>query len=148
VAVKPPAGKPFAAGLATMMVITLIGLVLAVLIPRLHGDRGWDGATLREIAERLGAPRSSTASPPSWPARGARHRFCPNERSRDAQPHRRRRVPEQRPVVVIEEEHPFQIRLRRLPRILVARSLRLESGRRGRVRSPARALFSLSARIW
>jgi hypothetical protein len=36
VAVKPSAGKPFAAGLATMMVITLAGLVLAVLIPRQH----------------------------------------------------------------------------------------------------------------
>jgi MFS family permease len=34
VAVKLPEGKPFAAGLATMLVITLIGLVLAVLIPR------------------------------------------------------------------------------------------------------------------
>jgi len=34
VAVKLPAGKPFAVGLATMVVITLIGLVLAVLIPR------------------------------------------------------------------------------------------------------------------
>jgi MFS family permease len=34
VAVKLPAGKPFAVGLATMLVITLIGLVLAVLMPR------------------------------------------------------------------------------------------------------------------
>jgi MFS family permease len=34
VAVKLPEGKPFAAGLATMLVIALIGLVLAVLIPR------------------------------------------------------------------------------------------------------------------
>jgi MFS family permease len=34
VAVKMPAGKPFAAGLATMLVLTLIGLVLGVLIPR------------------------------------------------------------------------------------------------------------------
>jgi MFS family permease len=34
VAVKMPAGKPFAVGLATMLVITLIGLVIAVLIPR------------------------------------------------------------------------------------------------------------------
>ena len=34
VAVKLPAGKPFAAGLVTMLVLTLIGLVLAVLIPR------------------------------------------------------------------------------------------------------------------
>jgi MFS family permease len=34
VAVKLPAGKPFAAGLATMLVLTLIGLVLAVLLPR------------------------------------------------------------------------------------------------------------------
>ena len=34
VAVKLPAGKPWAAALATMLVITLIGLVLAVLISR------------------------------------------------------------------------------------------------------------------
>jgi MFS family permease len=34
VAVKLPAGKPFAAALTTMLVIALIGLVLAVLIPR------------------------------------------------------------------------------------------------------------------
>jgi MFS family permease len=38
VAVKLPAGKPFAVGLATMLVITLIGLVLAVLIPRKKAD--------------------------------------------------------------------------------------------------------------
>jgi MFS family permease len=34
VAVKLPEGKPFAVGLTTMLVITLIGFVLAVLIPR------------------------------------------------------------------------------------------------------------------
>jgi len=34
VAVKLPAGKPFAVGLAIMLVFTLIGLVLAALIPR------------------------------------------------------------------------------------------------------------------
>jgi MFS family permease len=34
VAVKLPAGKPFAAALITMLVFTLIGLLLAVLIPR------------------------------------------------------------------------------------------------------------------
>ncbi len=34
VAVKLPEGKPFAAALIVMLVITLIGLVLAVLIPR------------------------------------------------------------------------------------------------------------------
>jgi MFS family permease len=34
VAVKLPVGKPFAVALATMLVITLIGLVIAVLIPR------------------------------------------------------------------------------------------------------------------
>ena len=33
VAVTLPAGKPFAVALATMLVITLIGLVIAVLIP-------------------------------------------------------------------------------------------------------------------
>ena len=34
VAVKLPEGKPFAVALAIMLVITLIGLVIAVLIPR------------------------------------------------------------------------------------------------------------------
>jgi MFS family permease len=34
VAAKMPAGKPFAAALTTMLVITLIGLVIAVLLPR------------------------------------------------------------------------------------------------------------------
>ena len=34
VAVKLPAGKPFAAALTIMLVLTLIGLVLGVLIPR------------------------------------------------------------------------------------------------------------------
>jgi len=34
VAVTLPAGKPFAVALATMLVITLIGLVIAVLMPR------------------------------------------------------------------------------------------------------------------
>jgi len=34
VAVTLPAGKPFAVALATMLVITVIGLVIAVLIPR------------------------------------------------------------------------------------------------------------------
>jgi hypothetical protein len=34
VAVKLPAGKPFAVALTMMLVIALIGLVLAVLIPR------------------------------------------------------------------------------------------------------------------
>ena len=34
VAVKLPAGKPFAAALTMMLVFTLIGLVIGVLIPR------------------------------------------------------------------------------------------------------------------
>jgi nitrate/nitrite transporter NarK len=34
VAVKMPAGRPFAVALAIMLVIALIGLVLAILIPR------------------------------------------------------------------------------------------------------------------
>ena len=34
VAVKLPAGRPFAVALTIMLVITLIGLVIAVLIPR------------------------------------------------------------------------------------------------------------------
>jgi hypothetical protein len=34
VAVKLPSGKPFAVALTVMLVIALIGLVLAILIPR------------------------------------------------------------------------------------------------------------------
>jgi hypothetical protein len=34
VAVKPPEGRPFAVALTMMLVLTLIGLVLGVLIPR------------------------------------------------------------------------------------------------------------------
>ncbi len=37
IAVKQPAGKPFGYSLATLVVITLIGLVLAVMLPRLSG---------------------------------------------------------------------------------------------------------------
>jgi nitrate/nitrite transporter NarK len=37
VAVKLPAGRPFAVALITLLVITLIGLVIAVLIPRQPG---------------------------------------------------------------------------------------------------------------
>jgi MFS family permease len=40
VAAKLPAGKPFALALSTLIVITLIGLVLAVLIPRQPGQHG------------------------------------------------------------------------------------------------------------
>jgi len=43
VAVKLPAGKPYAAALATLGVITLIGLVLALLIPRQPAEAGADG---------------------------------------------------------------------------------------------------------
>ncbi len=49
VAVKMPAGKPFAVGLATMLVIALIGLVLGVLIPR---------RPVEEAAEPAGATES------------------------------------------------------------------------------------------
>jgi nitrate/nitrite transporter NarK len=38
VAVKLPEGKPFAVAVAMMLVITLIGLVLAVLLPRQAAD--------------------------------------------------------------------------------------------------------------
>jgi len=38
VAVKLPAGKPFAAALITMLVFALVGLLLAVLIPRRPAD--------------------------------------------------------------------------------------------------------------
>jgi hypothetical protein len=38
VAAKLPAGRPFAVALLVMLVITLIGLVIAVLIPRTTVD--------------------------------------------------------------------------------------------------------------
>lgn len=47
VAAKQPAGKPFGLSLATLVVITLIGLVLAVLIPR-------ESATATEPAQADG----------------------------------------------------------------------------------------------
>jgi hypothetical protein len=47
VAVKLPAGKPFAVGLATMLVITLIGLVLAVLIPRQQAEAAEPGDSVK-----------------------------------------------------------------------------------------------------
>jgi MFS family permease len=45
VAAKLPAGKPFAVGLATMLVITLIGLGIAVLIPRRGAGGGSPAAS-------------------------------------------------------------------------------------------------------
>ncbi|HMG64481.1 MAG TPA: hypothetical protein VK599_16180, partial [Streptosporangiaceae bacterium] len=38
VAVKMPAGKPFAAALALMLAVAVVGLLLAVLIPHSRGD--------------------------------------------------------------------------------------------------------------
>jgi len=58
VAVTMPEGKPFAAGLATMLVITLIGLVIAALIPRQPV----------EAAASAGSGPAPTARPPA-PAR-------------------------------------------------------------------------------
>jgi MFS family permease len=54
VAVTLPAGKPFAVALATMLVITLVGLVIAVLIPRRPVEAG----------------QSADSSPVSSPHRG------------------------------------------------------------------------------
>lgn len=54
VAVKLPVGKPFTAALTTMLVITLIGLVLAILIPRQP----------IEATEPAGSP----AAPATWPS--------------------------------------------------------------------------------
>ena len=56
VAAKIPAGKPFAVGLTLMLVITLIGLVLAVLIPRQPGS-----AT--EPAQSGAAPTTRPSAP-------------------------------------------------------------------------------------
>jgi predicted MFS family arabinose efflux permease len=50
VAVKMPAGKPFAVGLATMLVIALIGLVLGVLIPRRPIEEAAEPAEVTEPA--------------------------------------------------------------------------------------------------
>jgi hypothetical protein len=45
VAAKLPAGKPFAAALTVMLVFALIGLVLAVLIPRGPGGAPEEAAS-------------------------------------------------------------------------------------------------------
>src|SRR5581483_7755939 len=50
VAVKLPAGQPFAVGLATMLVIALIGLVLAVLIPRQPTEKASEPVDAAEAA--------------------------------------------------------------------------------------------------
>jgi MFS family permease len=50
VAVKLPAGKPFAVGLATMLVIALIGLVLGVLIPRQPTEKASEPVDAAEAA--------------------------------------------------------------------------------------------------
>jgi predicted MFS family arabinose efflux permease len=50
VAVKLPAGKPFAVGLATMLVVALIGLVLGVLIPRQPTEKASEPADAAEAA--------------------------------------------------------------------------------------------------
>jgi MFS family permease len=56
VAVKLPEGKPFAAALTTMLVITLIGLVLGVLIPRQSMEAGETPSAGAEPAARGAAP--------------------------------------------------------------------------------------------
>ena len=56
VAVKLPGGKPFAAALATMLVITLIGLVLAVLIPRERAEATEPAGSPAAPATRPSAP--------------------------------------------------------------------------------------------
>jgi MFS family permease len=50
VAVKQPAGKPFAAGLIMMLVLTLIGLILGVLIPRRSVEEASEPAEATEPA--------------------------------------------------------------------------------------------------
>ena len=56
VAVKLPKGQPFAVALAIMLVLTLIGLVLAVLIPRqpIQASESADSGVARET--RRSAP--------------------------------------------------------------------------------------------
>jgi hypothetical protein len=53
VAVKLPEGKPFAVALTMMLVITVIGLVIAVLIPR-------QPAEAAELTSAGGAPAPET----------------------------------------------------------------------------------------
>jgi MFS family permease len=50
VAVKLPAGQPFAVGLITMLVVTLIGLVLGVLIPRQPTEKAGEPVDAAEAA--------------------------------------------------------------------------------------------------
>ena len=56
VAVKLPAGKPFAVALSVMLAITLIGLVLAVLIPREPSDAAESVDPATAPATRPSAP--------------------------------------------------------------------------------------------
>ena len=56
VAVKLPAGKPFAVALSVMLAITLIGLVLAVLIPRQPSDAAESVDPATAPATRPSAP--------------------------------------------------------------------------------------------
>jgi len=56
VAVKMPAGKPFAAAIIIMLVIALIGLVISVLIPR---------APIGTTAQAAPAPAPSQGNVPT-----------------------------------------------------------------------------------
>jgi predicted MFS family arabinose efflux permease len=58
VAVKLPAGRPFAVALTMMLVITVIGLVIAVLIPRRPDEA--TGTASAETASAGGAPAPET----------------------------------------------------------------------------------------
>ena len=70
VAVKMPEGKPFAAALVTLIVITLIGLVLSVLLPRQQASAPAPAAPPRtpdpHVAHRLtpAPPRPRAPAPP------------------------------------------------------------------------------------
>ena len=61
VAVKMPEGKPFAAALVTLIVITLIGLVLSVLLPRQQASAPPPG---EPPARRTPASRTALCPPP------------------------------------------------------------------------------------
>jgi MFS family permease len=60
VAAKLPAGKPFAAALTVMLVFALIGLVLAVLIPRGPGGAPEEAAEEAALAQAPGNETTAT----------------------------------------------------------------------------------------
>ena len=67
VAVKMPAGKPFAAALALMLAVALVGLVLAVLMPRQP-----DGGSNSPAAGEADPAQQRDDEITAWPATSPR----------------------------------------------------------------------------